>query len=200
MKKFVLGVVVGILLLVGARFAFTPWYQPPHYHANWAVFIDGDRLDLSADRYMEDVDACVAAGRVQPSQRVHMHENDDDVVHVHHEGVTWGHFLRNLDFVLGDDHLITDDGRRFFSEDDRTLKFVVDGFLVDEIDDRLIEPGDRVLISYGPERPQEALETQFPRVADDAEEYDRRQDPAGCAGAGETTIRERLMRALWGRR
>lgn len=199
MKRFVLGLLAGIALLGLARFVFTPWYEPPHHHANWAVFVDGHRLDLSADRYMEGVGSCVTPGRVDPTQRAHMHENVDEVVHVHDEGVTWGHFLRNLGFGLGDDYLITDDGRRLFEEEDRTLEFVVNGFLTDRIDNRLIESGDRVLISYGPESPEEVLESQFPRVADNAEEYNDRMDPASCAGTAERTIWDRLLLAFWGR-
>lgn len=200
MKRFALGLLAGVLLLGLARFLFAPWYEPPHYHANWAVFIDGERLDLSADRYMEGLGSCVAPGRVEPTQRVHMHENVDEVVHVHDEGVTWGHFLRNLGFGLGDDYLVTDDGRRLFEEEGRTLNFVVNGFLTDRIDNRVIDSGDRVLISYGPEGPDEVLETQFPEVADNAEEYNDRMDPTSCAGtAAERTIWDRLRLAFWGR-
>lgn len=197
MRNLALGALLGAALLAAARFAFAPWPEPPHYHANWALFVEGKRLDLSSDRYMEDVAACSAAGQILPSQRVHMHDNNPDVVHVHHHGVTWGHFLQNLEFGLGDDYLITDGGRRLFEEGDRTLKFVVNGFFVDDLDDRLIDSGDRVLISFGPESPEAVLETQFSRVARDAEEYNRRQDPAGCAGAAETGFGERLRRAIW---
>lgn len=202
MKRLVLGVVVGVVLgVVGmgaARFAATPWQEEVHYHANWAVFVDGERLDLSGDRYMEDVGACVAGGEVLPNQRVHMHNNEQDVVHVHHGGVTWGHLLTNLRFVLADDFLILPDGRRLDETEGRSLKFIVNGFAVSEIRNRLIESGDRLLISYGPESLEEAAETQYSRVADNAERYNQLQDPASCSGSTEPTFRERLRRAFWG--
>ena len=31
---------------------------PVHYHANFAVWVDGAPLDLSAERFMEDVQLC----------------------------------------------------------------------------------------------------------------------------------------------
>ncbi len=198
MKKLIIGGLLGVLALGLVRFAAAPWEAPTHYHANWALFIEGERQDLSADRYMEEVEACVAEGRVQPSQRVHMHNNEDHVVHVHHEGVTWGHFLGNLGFGVGEDYLITDDGRRLFEEEGRALTFVVNGFPVGEIHDRLIDPGDRLVISYGSETAEEVLEEQFPRVESDAPRYDEEQDPAGCAGVQEETLGERLLRAFWG--
>lgn len=202
MNKLVLGiafgVLLGIVLLGAARFAATPWEDPVHYHANWAVFLSGERLDLTADRYMEDVGACVAGGEVLPTQRVHMHNNEQDVVHVHHRGVTWGHFLTNLGFVLGKDFLVLDDGRRFEEREGRTLKFIVNGFAVPEIRNRLVESGDRLLVSFGPETLEEIADSQYSRVADNAEEYNHMQDPATCSGSTEPTLQERLRRAFWG--
>lgn len=198
MSRFVLGLAAGALLLGLARFAATPWPEPVHYHANWALYVEGERVDLSADRYMEEVDACVSGERLLPTQRVHMHDGLDHVVHVHDEGVTWGDFLTNLGFTLGDEVLVTDTGRRLVSGEEGRLLFVVNGFEVPGVANRLIEPGDRLLISYGDERPEEVLEDRFARVPDDAAEFDERQDPAGCAGAVEEGFWERMRRAFWG--
>lgn len=197
-KAFLLGILAGVLTFGLVRFLVTPWADPPHYHANWALFVNGEPLDLSADRYMEDVAACVAAGVVRPEERVHMHNNEDGVVHVHHSGVTWGHFLANLGFAAGEEYLILDEGGRLFSGPERTLKFVVNGFVVPDIQNRLIRSGDRLLISFGPESAEHVVAEQFPRVAANADAYNQREDPAGCAGAVDAGLRERLRRAFWG--
>jgi hypothetical protein len=192
------GILVGILLFGLARFAFAPADAAVHYHANFAIFVDGERLDLSADRYMQDVAACHAdPSHVAPEERVHLHNNDPDVVHVHHSGATWGHFLMNLGFGLGDDYLITDEGARYESTPERGLKFVVNGFDVSSVYNRVIAPGDRLLISYGPESAAEVTEIQFPQVASNAPEFDTMPDPAGCAGPDELGTGERLRRAFW---
>ncbi|MFP3947960.1 MAG: hypothetical protein ACLFWG_04460, partial [Longimicrobiales bacterium] len=119
-------------------------------------------------------------------------------VHVHHPGVTWGHFLTNLGFVLGKNFLILDDGRRFEEGEGRTLKFIVNGFAVPEIRNRLVESGDRLLISFGSETLEEVARSQYGRVAENAEEYNHLQDPATCSGSTEPTFFERLRRAFWG--
>lgn len=198
MMRFVIGAVAGVLLLGGLRFAFAPWDATTHYHANWAVFIDGERLDLTAERYMEDASACAERGNVQAADRVHMHDGNHDVVHVHHEGATWGHLMAVLGFGLGADYLITDDGRRLFNDDGRTLKFVINGFQVSDIHNRVIRPGDRLVISYGAETAEQVMAEQFPRVASNAPEYDLTYDPAGCAGAQKPPLLERLRAAFWG--
>lgn len=197
-RWLVLGILLGALILGLARYVAAPWPEPPHYHANWQIVLDGQPLDLSADRYMEDVAACKAADHVLPAERVHLHNGEDEVVHVHHAGVAWGHLLENLGFDAGPDYLILDQRRRYFADGGRTVKYVVNGFVVGEIDTRLIRSGDRLLISYGPESADAVLAEQFPRVPDDAEAYNTREDPAGCAGAVDLGLWERLRRAFWG--
>lgn len=196
--RILLGFVLGVLALAAARFIFTPWPEPVHHHANWAVFVDDRRLDLGADRYMEDVAACAAGDRMTPEQRVHMHDGVDHVVHVHHEGVTWGHLLANLGWAAGDDWIELDDGRRLTGAGGASLIFVVNGFVVPSIRDRLIESGDRLLISHGSAAEEAVLAQRFPQVEDDAVEYNERYDPPTCAGGhGELTFGERLRRAFW---
>src|SRR5918992_596198 len=93
-----------------------------------AVVAEGQRLDLSADHFMVDVAACASdPSNVAPTSRVHLHNNDPDVVHVHHPGATWGHLLANLRMVLGDRVLMTREGRLYAADDTRTLKFILNG-------------------------------------------------------------------------
>ena len=192
------GAVVGVAAWGAMRFVLSPWPEAPHYHANWAMIVNGVELDFSDDRYMESVSACTAADVMQPVERVHMHNNDDSVVHVHDAGVAWSHFFANIGIAVGADYLIVDDRRRYLAGESATLTLVINGFVVDEIGQRLIRSGDRLLISYGPETAEEVMRQQFPRVAADAESYNERDDPAGCAGSRNLPIRERLRRALWG--
>lgn len=198
MGRLVVGALIGIVLLGAARFAFAPFQHHPHYHANFLVVVDGEPLDLSSSRYMEDASSCVGDEEVLPAQRVHMHDGVGDVVHVHHDGVTWGHFFSVLGFTLGDDHLILDDDRRFFDGEGGRLRFVVDGRALPTLHDQVVRPGDRVLVSWSEESMEDVLEEQFPLVPSDAPEYDERDDPAGCAGPTRTTPTERLRRAFWG--
>jgi len=191
------GVVLGIILMTAARFLGHPAEEHVHYHANWAIFVNGERLDLTADRYMEDVFQCMAdASQQRPEDRVHMHGNDADNVHVHASGVTWGHLLSNLGFGIGDDYLETDGGR-FATGEQGELKFVLNGAQVRSIRNLPIRDLDRLLISYGPESVEEVLGSQFPMVKASAAEYNTMPDPASCSGQQEATFGERLRRAAW---
>lgn len=193
-----LGVVVGILTLAAFRTVAAGPAEPTHYHANFALFVDGERVDLSADEYMEDVATCAHGGTVLPAARAHLHNNDPDVAHVHHEGVTWGHLLANLGYGLGADYLALHRGPVLTETGGSTLKFVLNGQPQLAVHDQLIQSGDRLLISYGPESEPEVLRAQFPRVAVNAEEFNQRPDPASCAGAHQAGLLERLRYAFVG--
>ncbi|HEV2150085.1 MAG TPA: hypothetical protein VGR37_21995 [Longimicrobiaceae bacterium] len=194
----VAGAVAGVLLFGLVRLAFLPPQPVTHYHANWALFVEGERLDLADERYMEDVVRCKAnPAKVDPEDRVHLHNLDPDVVHVHDGGATWGHLLLNLGITVGDDHLFTDTGARYVAAPGRTLKFILNGEEVPSIRNLVIDDQDRLLISFGPETAEEAARTQFPRVASTAGEHNTRPDPAGCSGAAEEGFGDRLARAFW---
>jgi hypothetical protein len=198
MKPMIAGMLLGILVLGGARFALAPLSHATHHHANWAVMIDGERLDLSGDPYMEEVAACRASDDgILPEQRIHMHENDHDVVHVHHEGATWGALAANLGMSLGDEHLILADGTGILASDSARFVFVLNGFQVPSVHNRVVQSGDRLLISVT-DAPGSVLESEFPLVASNALEYNERMDPASCAGHGELGFLERLRLAFWG--
>jgi hypothetical protein len=196
-KAVLVGAVLGIVIFGVARAAFVDWPMPPHYHANWLVFVNGERVDFSDARFMEDVAACAPAEHILPAGRVHMHDGVDHVVHVHHHGVAWGHFLQNIGVSATADHLILPDGRRLFDGEHGTLKYVVNGFAVEDVTTRVIRSGDRLLISFGPEDADHVMREQFAQVPADAEQYNRLPDPAACAGVHELTLGQRLRLAFF---
>src|SRR5450432_3603881 len=86
----VIGIIVGVLALLVVRY-FT--YNPPrvHYHANFAVYINGQQEQFKDNFYYEsEASACTATGNITPPDRAHMHDHINNVVHVHDHAVTWG--------------------------------------------------------------------------------------------------------------
>lgn len=212
MRPFLIGTALGVVLLGLLRFAAAPLNPTTHHHANWAVIVNGTRVDLSADRFMEEISACTAGDEgIGPTQRIHMHENLDHVVHVHHPGATWGHLMTNLGLGLGDDWLFLDqalvegvegapvDGRFMDGVADGRLIFVVNGFVVPSLANRVVESEDRVLIAWTDAEVETVRTEWFERVADDAGSYNDRMDPASCSGGhGELPLLTRLRLAFWG--
>lgn len=67
-----------------------------HYHANIFLYRSGSLMDLSSDRYMEEISSCSKDGDLRPEDRVHLHENNPSTIHIHADGVAWGHFFANI--------------------------------------------------------------------------------------------------------
>lgn len=199
-KGLWVGLALGVVGLGAARFLGVPPPQATHFHANWAIYIDGERLDLTDRRYMEEISSCYTVdGEMTPQSRVHMHEGDHDVVHIHHLGVTWGHLAGNLGLGLGEGYLILDDGTRIFDGEHGRFTYILNGRALTSAHQELVASEDRLLISYGSESLDELTEGRFGQVATTAGDYDTRQDPATCSGSMEPLGPwDRLKSAFWG--
>lgn len=195
-----IGVLVGVLILAGFRYMTVPPPPVTHHHANWAVFVAGERLDLSADRFMEDVSACrTSPDAIRPRDRIHLHDGNDGVVHVHHPASTWGQLLANLGMAAGPDYLFTPDGERHFAGADSTLVFIRNGDHVYDLTNEAVRSLDRVAISFGTESPDEVVAEQFSQVAHDAAEHNEKADPGACMGSHDPeSLSSRLRRAFIG--
>lgn len=64
------------------------------------MYIGGEKIDFSADKYMEDIAGCSITGNLSAKDRAHLHENNGETIHIHHDGVTWGHFFANIGFTF----------------------------------------------------------------------------------------------------
>lgn len=194
----VVGMIAGVLALGIARLIALPPQHVTHYHANFALFVNGERRDLTALRFMEDVEKCKANPALQdPPDRVHLHNRDHDVVHVHADAATWGHLFANLRMGLGDTWLVTEQGVALRNENGRTLKFILNGQPADDMANRAIRSQDRALISYGAETIAEVQRVQFPQVKSNAGEFNARMDPGGCGARHDPSFMERARRAVW---
>lgn len=182
----IVGIAVGAIAVVGARFATYEPVAPVHYHANFAVYVNGVREPFTGMQYYEETAAemCTLKPVDSPKERAHMHDTINSVVHVEDHLVTWGNFMQNLDWGLGDDYLKVLGGAIYTSGDQGMLSFVLNGKKVSSVADRIIQDKDRLLISYGDGT---QLQQQFKAVPSTAAKYDNSKDPASC-GTGHSGV------------
>jgi hypothetical protein len=188
-----LAFLLGAVTMVAIRF-LTLKDDEVHYHANFAVFVEGERIAFDNFIYYEEVAACGGNGLDSPKIRVHMHDNIDHVVHVHDNGATWGHFFANLGFVNGDTVFKTAE-ETFVENDDTEIVFVLNGEEVNTTANRTIGNEDVLLVSIG-QPDQEELENQYGQIQRDAAEYNQKDDPSACSGGAPFTVVERLKQAI----
>lgn len=185
------GLVAGLLLLTVLRFFIVS--ESVHYHANFAVFINGERENFEGSLYYEEVQAC-SADKIGPRTRVHMHQPDNNVAHVHDAGATWGNLFENLGWTLGN-RLISDGVEVYESDSDNELVFILNGQRTRNIANLVIGDEDRLLISYGSSETETSQ--QFGQVEDTAPLFNDQGDPGACQGSDEESFVDRLKRALY---
>ena len=125
-KKIIITVAVII-----AVFAYN-YFHVPHYHAEFQVYIDGERKDLSTLDYMYFAPCRVydfGERDLEEIDRAHLHDYVGDVVHLHDGGVTWRVLLSNLS-IEGD-----------------LIGYNKKGDLVEGLIDRVILPYESVIFS-----------------------------------------------------
>jgi hypothetical protein len=194
LSMLLLGFLLATLVLLGIRFLT---YKPDqvHYHANFAVYINGQREQFKDPSYYQEVAICSSTtGITAPQQRAHMHDQISDTVHVHDHAVTWGQFFENLGWYIGPDFLVTKDGTKYVADDSDQLHIIIDGqdyTGLTSITNLVIKDRSRLLVSFG-NADDATLQKQFQSVPSTAKHNDETQDPASCAGSEKVTVSQRL--------
>lgn len=62
-RSLPVGALFGMFAFFFVRLAVARPEAPPHYHANFAIVVDGRRVDLSGGQYSEEVSSCRLTGQ-----------------------------------------------------------------------------------------------------------------------------------------
>ncbi len=187
------GLLLGVVVILGIRF-FT--YNPAHthYHANFQVYINGKRELFKDSTYYEDVAACSAYDNITPAERAHMHDEVNDVIHVHDHAVTWGQFFENIGWFVGDDFVKTKDGTLYVANGNEKLHIMLNGQDYTDltpITDMTIGDQDKLLISFG-DLSDSTIKTEYNGIKNNAKKSDETKDPASCSGDIKPSTTDRL--------
>ena len=117
-----------------------------HEHASLLVKIFTDKFDFSVPSYQIK------------SSWIHFEESDGTTIHRHSSGVTLGYLFENLRIGIDSECYIFPDGRQFCTNEDYSLKYYINHQIVKDINDYVIEEGDRILITFGNETPEQIEE------------------------------------------
>ena len=117
-----------------------------HEHASLLVRIFDDKFDFSVPSYQIK------------SSWIHFEESDGTTIHRHSSGVTVGYLFDSLNIGIDSSCYIFPDGRQFCTNEDYSLKYYINHKPVSDISDYVLEDGDRILISFGSETPEQIEE------------------------------------------
>jgi hypothetical protein len=117
-----------------------------HEHAALLVRIFGDSFDFSSPAYQIK------------SSWIHFEDSDGTTIHRHSTGVTLGYLFANIGIGIDSECYKFPDGRSFCTNEDYSLKYYINHKIVKDINDHVLEEGDRILITYGNETPEQIEE------------------------------------------
>ncbi len=132
-----------------------------HVHSDFVLFLDGAEVDLSADKYQSKTAQILHA-------HVHLHDNNDEVIHRHDHGVTLGDFFESLGFALTEDCITDDTEREFCSDDTEELMVFVNDERIESPFDYVNEEEDRILIYHGPTQDTDTIRSLLMSITDTA--------------------------------
>ena len=146
-----------------------------------AAYIDGKAWDFSKDIYMEEVSRCNVMNDVRPEDRIHLHENNGNLVHVHMAASTWGDLASNLLWNFGSGYIVDDYGRMYQSGSGKNVYFFINGEQKDNPQNLIVSSEDRLLIWYGTGSAEDIQKKSDTLVPKTAAEYNHKADPASCS-------------------
>ena len=117
-----------------------------HEHASLLVRIFNDKFDFAVPSYQIK------------SSWIHFEESDGTTIHRHASGVTLGYLFDSLNIGIDSKCYAFPDGRQFCTNEDYSIKYNLNHQLVDGINDYVIQDGDRILITFGNETPEQIEE------------------------------------------
>jgi len=88
-----------------------------HDHADFAVYLHGNLYDFSKEQYM----------REDREPRIHFHDLNGRIVHVHARGVTLGMLFAGMNMTLTDRCLNLDNGTAYCTDERHRLTLSVNG-------------------------------------------------------------------------
>jgi hypothetical protein len=191
---FVLGLLVAFVATTAVRFAMVK-DAAVHYHANFALYVNGQEDPFKSFTFYEEVASCDSHEVDNPKVRVHMHDENPHLVHVHAHGVTWSAFFANLGYTLGDNLIKTDNGVYIAGDDGNQLTFYLNGQKIDHLADTVIKSEDVLLINYGKDS-DITLKQRYDAIPRDAHKANVTKDPAACSGGHELTTWSKFKQAL----
>lgn len=99
---FVLGVGAFAFLLNDGNNTMAEELEDTHYHAGFQIYVNGELQDYSDDKYMHYSPCSIEPEEDEhdeddPKDRIHLHNNVGNVVHVHADDVTWKEIFESLE-------------------------------------------------------------------------------------------------------
>jgi hypothetical protein len=157
MKKILL-ILIAIIILLAIIFYFllfknqktetqedikqvTPEVKSIDYKAAFLIYTNGTKRIFSDSRYHNK------------SEEVFIESSNPNIINIRSENITWTDFFSTLPMKLDSDCLTTGTGQEFCNNTKHKLQFFVNGIKDPDALSKVINEGDKLLVTYDVEDP-----------------------------------------------
>ena len=136
-----------------------------HIHADWKFYINGKTLDFSDKSYSRIREGKSASSFIHVEPDSSTAEKPGDVLHMHATGVPLWVFFKSIGMDFNKDCITLDNKEKFCNDENKKLKFFVNGKENNEFENYVFKNLDKILIRYGNEN-QERIQNQLNSITD----------------------------------
>ncbi len=134
-----------------------------HIHADFKVYTNGKLVDFAENKYY------------MGSSFIHLDESQNKqdasgVLHMHATGVPLWIFFKSIGMDFNNDCITLDTKKKFCNDENKNIKFLVNGKENNEFENYVFRNLDKILISYGNENQQE-IQKQLDSITDFAKNH-----------------------------
>ena len=139
-----ISIIIGVNIFGPEQFLNTPKpaHSEVHVHSDFLVYLDGKVYDFTADQYQTSAEQTL-------HQDIHLHDNEDEVIHRHNVGITLGEFFTSLGVQLSKDCIQTSTDKQFCSDDTNKLLLYINEEPTTDIASYVNQEEDQLLLYYG---------------------------------------------------
>lgn len=138
--------------------------DPNHTHADFAIYLEGERLDFSDEKYM-------SSDEDHKHPYFHLHDGIGHVIHRHKPGLSIGEFSRSLGFTMTPHCMTLDSKVMVCPGDGKKWQMFVNAEERPFDPDFVFNDTDKILLTYGASA--EMVKEQLQEMTDDACLYSR---------------------------
>lgn len=165
----VLGILAGSTLgmifihdkLSGHPIGYADSADKVHVHSDFVVYLDGKEYDLTDDKYQSVSERILHA-------HIHLHDNNDEVIHRHDHGITLADFFDSIGFDFENDSITDDEGNIFSTSEDLELMVFVNDERISEPANYVNQEEDKILLYYGNPKDNETIRKLLMDITNDS--------------------------------
>ncbi len=205
--KIYISVVLSLILVTVFLAVRLPEEEDVHFHANFAIFTNGQKLDFSDQKFMH-IESCANDDSNDDhsakvfGDRIHLEDGVGDVAHIHDSGVVWGDLMLYLRSKVTADGIYFD-GKKIAVGNNQKITYYINGQAVEGFEQRDIRSNDTLLIVLGDKRSKVVEDSKAElnkltaELSNRSEEFNMSGSEEDCGGSVELSFWKRVAR-VWG--